>query len=228
MPLLDVLHGGQQHAAGAAGRVVDGLGLLGIEHVDHQPHNAARGVELARLLVGGVGELLDQVFIGVTDQVGRDVVVAQRERGKMLDQVLEQRVRQPFLVRPLRVTEYTVECVRVGLFDSAQRMLQGGADVGRFGTDVDPVAVLRELKAVRFRKPRQLFVTCFIDDLLVFLIPDIADALEEQQRKDVGLEVGRVHRATQDVGGFPEVTFKLIEGDSLFAQTCRPASSMPS
>ena len=66
----------------------------------------------------------------------------------MLDQVLEQRVRQPLLVRPLRVTEHAVEGVRVSLFNPAQRVLQGGADVGRLGAYIDPVAILRDLKAV--------------------------------------------------------------------------------
>jgi hypothetical protein len=56
--LAHVGDGGEQHAARAARRVVDGLALLRIEDVDHQAHDAARGVELARLLVRGVGELL--------------------------------------------------------------------------------------------------------------------------------------------------------------------------
>jgi uncharacterized membrane protein len=50
-----------------------------------------------------------------------------------------------------------------------------------------------------------LLVAGLVHDLLVLLVPDITDALEEQQRKDVGLEVSRIHRAAQDVGGFPEV-----------------------
>jgi hypothetical protein len=66
---LHVLDGGEQHAASAAGRVVDGLALAGVEHLDHQAHHAARGIELAGLLVGGVGELLDQVFVGIAQQV---------------------------------------------------------------------------------------------------------------------------------------------------------------
>jgi hypothetical protein len=96
--LFDVLHGSQQHSAGAARRVVDGLGFLGIEHVDHQPHHAARGVELAGLLVGGVGELLDQVFVGVAKQIRVDVLVAERQPREVLDQVLQQRVGQALLV----------------------------------------------------------------------------------------------------------------------------------
>ena len=85
--LLDVVDGLQQHAAGAAGRVVDGLALLGVEDVDHQPHDGARGVELAGLLVGGVGELLDQVFVGLAEDVGLRGLVAEADAREVLDQV---------------------------------------------------------------------------------------------------------------------------------------------
>ena len=44
---------------------------------DHQPHDAARRVELAGLLVGGVGELLDQVLVGLAEDVGFCGFVAQ-------------------------------------------------------------------------------------------------------------------------------------------------------
>jgi len=54
-----------------------------------------------------------------------------------------------------------------------------------------------------------LFVASFIDDLLVLLVPDIADALEKQQRENVGLEVSRIHRTAKDVRGFPQMTFQL-------------------
>ena len=40
------------------------------------------------------------------------------------------------------------------------------------------------------------------------LVEHVGDALEEEQREDVGLEVGRVHRAAEDVGGLPEVGFE--------------------
>jgi hypothetical protein len=92
---------------------------------------------------------------------------------------------------------------------------------------VVPVAVFGDLEAVRLRKPGQLLVAGLINDLLVLLVPDIADALEEQQRKDVGLEVSRIHRAAQDIGRFPEVTFELAECDLLVAHTRGPSSSLP-
>jgi hypothetical protein len=61
--LLHMMDGLKQHATGAAGGIVNGLALSGIEDVHHEPHHGARGVELAGLLVRGVGEFLDQVFI---------------------------------------------------------------------------------------------------------------------------------------------------------------------
>ena len=87
-------------------------------------------------------------------------------------------------------------------------------DVAGFGADVVPVAVFRDLKSVRFGEAGKLLVASLVNDLLVFLVPDIADALEEQQREDVRFKVSRIHRAAQDVGGFPEVAFELAEGDS--------------
>jgi hypothetical protein len=38
---------------------------------------------------------------------------------------------------------------------------------------------------------------------------NVGDALEEEERKNVGFEVSGVHRAAKDVGGLPEVGFKL-------------------
>jgi hypothetical protein len=44
----------------------------------------------------------------------------------------------------------------------------------------------------------------------VLLVPDVADAFEEEQRQDVGLPVGAIDRAAaQDVRGLPEVGLEL-------------------
>ena len=49
------------------------------------------------------------------------------------------------------------------------------------------------------------------DHLVDLLIPYITGTLEKQQRHDVGLSVGAVERAAvQDVGGLPEVGFKVV------------------
>ena len=72
-----------------------------------------------------------------------------------------------------------------------------------------PMTTIGNLKSVGLRKVRQLFVASFGNDLVVFLIPNITDALEKEQWKYVGLEVRGVNGSAQNVGGFPEVPFEL-------------------
>ena len=65
------------------------------------------------------------------------------------------------------------------------------------------MAVIRNLEAMRLGEQSQFGIAGFIDDLGVFLVPNITNPLEEQQRKNVGLEVGCIYRAAQNVGGLP-------------------------
>ena len=77
---LHVVDGGQQHAAGAAGGVVDRLAFLRVEDLDHHPHHATWGIELACLAqrymhlspaaIEGAIRLLDQP---VSDLVRGDI-----------------------------------------------------------------------------------------------------------------------------------------------------------
>jgi hypothetical protein len=55
--LPNLVHGLQEHAAGPAGRVVDGLAGLRGEHAHHELDDRSRRVELAGLAVGEVSEL---------------------------------------------------------------------------------------------------------------------------------------------------------------------------
>lgn len=48
----------------------------------------------------------------------------------------------------------------------------------------------------------------------MLLVANVRDALKEQQREDVGLEVRRIHWPAQDVGRFPEMRFELVKGDA--------------
>jgi hypothetical protein len=69
--------------------------------------------------LGQVGKFLDQVFIGLVENVRLAVLIAQVERREVFDQVLEQRVRKTVLVGPLGVAEDAVQGVLVGLLDAA-------------------------------------------------------------------------------------------------------------
>ncbi|MNJ38947.1 hypothetical protein D3C77_338070 [compost metagenome] len=64
-----MLDSSEQHTSRPTGWIVDGVDLFRIEHVDHQPHHAAGGIELTGLLVSSVGKFLDQVFVGVAQKI---------------------------------------------------------------------------------------------------------------------------------------------------------------
>jgi hypothetical protein len=69
------MHHLDEHAAGAARRVIDRVTLLRVKEVDEHLHDRARRVELAGLLLGQVGELLDEVLVGVAENVRCDAAV---------------------------------------------------------------------------------------------------------------------------------------------------------
>lgn len=204
--LSDVSDRGEQHAARAAGGVVNRLAFLRVENVDHQAHHAARGIELSRLLVGRVGKLLDEVLVRIAEHVGRGACVAKRQRREVLDEILEQLVGQAILVRPLRVAEDAAEVLLVGGLDAAHGVGEGGADILRRCTHDRPVHLLGNLEAVLVGE----VLTVLGEHRRVLLIPDVADAFEEEQRQDVGLPVGAIDRAApEDVRGLPEMRLKL-------------------
>ena len=145
-------------------------------------------------------------------------LVAEADAGKVLDEVAEQRIGQAILVGPRRIAEDAVKGLRVGLLDPAHGLLQRLADVGRDHAHIAPVAILRNLEAVVLRELGIFLVTAgFRQRRRIFLVIHIRDALEEEQREDVGLEIGRIHRAAQDIRGLPEVGFKLAKGKLILA-----------
>ncbi len=215
--MAHMLDGGEQHTAGAAGGIVDGLALLGVEDLDHEPHDAARGIKLAGLFVGGVGKGLDQIFVGIADDVVAHNAVAEQERREMLDEILEQIVGEAFLVGPLGIAEDAVKMILIGPLDAAHGVGDGCADVCGGLADVVPMATLGDLEAVLIG---EVFAVGR-DHLGVLLVPDIAEPFKEQQREDVALPVGAIDRApAQDIGGFPKMRFELGKGNARGRQ-CR-------
>ena len=95
-----------QKAAGTRGRVVYLVSFCGLGQLDQQTHHLRRGIELAALLAGAVRKILNQVFIGRPEQVGKlEIIVDQNEARlvKMIEQVL------PLLVRYLGLALDRVE-----------------------------------------------------------------------------------------------------------------------
>src|SRR5690606_35196069 len=70
------------------------------------------------------------------------------------------------------------------------------------------------------------------DNLLATLLEHVGAALEEQHPEDIFLELGGIHLAAQDVGGFEEVALQLGQGQwhglpSRFVVACLPDSAVP-
>lgn len=131
----------------------------------------------------------------------------------MLQEVFQQRVGETLGVGPLGVAEDAVERGGVGPLDGLQGALQGRADVPRRRAHVAPVGPLGDLEAVRLGELREAWVAVLLDGRAALVVPDVADALEEEQREDVGLEIRRVDGAAEDVRGLPEVVLESVRGD---------------
>ena len=193
---LDVLDDLDQHAAGATGRVVDRLALLRVKNVDQQRNHLTRSVVLAGLLVGLVGEPLDQIFVRLPQHIGGCLGHRKGLGREVLDQVDQLAVRELVLVGPGRAAEDAVQRALVGLFDSAEGSLQRLTNVLGAFAHVCPVASLRDGEPVVLLERRiRVVATGLIQRAGVLLVVHIADPLEEHQREDVRLEVGLVDAA---------------------------------
>ena len=86
--LGDELGGLDKHAAGAAGRVEDAA-AVGLDNLDHEADDGARGEEFAALLALAAGEFAEEVFVdlpkNVAGGVGRDV-------GKVAEEIVGDRL----------------------------------------------------------------------------------------------------------------------------------------
>ena len=76
----------------------------------------------------------------------------------MLDEILEQRIRKPVLIRPLCIAKDAVKRVRVRLLDPAHRRLKRLSDIHRHLPHIPPVTVLGNLEPVIFREQRRLLI----------------------------------------------------------------------
>lgn len=103
--------------------------------------------------------------------------------------------------------------MRIRLFDAAERRLERLTDVGRDLPHIPPMAARGKLEAVVFGKQRGFLIpTELHQGGRMFFILNIRDALEEQERENVGLEIGGIDRPAKDVRGLPKVRFELGEG----------------
>ena len=187
------------------------------EYLDDQLHDHAGRVELATLLAGVVGELLDQVLVCAAEHVGLgEVRVADVELREVLnktgeDGVSVSSVAKLSLVVVVDASEHSFEtCIL--LFERRAGLVEGVADVGRRFLDLRPSRPLgnEELVLVDVLRIGALF-----DQRFALFVEAVSESLQEEQPENVVFVVGRVDRPAEDVGGGPKVAFELIDRETI-------------
>ena len=220
--LLHELRGVDEHAAGAGRRVADSHALAGLQQLNDQPHHRARRVELPTLLAGVVGELINQVFVGVAqDIVGSavlipQVAVAQVQVAEVVEQLADDalavgRAAQPGFVVPVDAGQHAVQPLHVLNFDVVPGHVEGLAQVHGRPHQGGPASGFRheELVLVVVRQCRLARHARGHGGLDLFVEP-VRQPLQEQHRKDVVLVIRRVDLPAQDVRGLPELGLQFL------------------
>ncbi len=216
---LDELLALHEHAAAAAAGVVDAT-LVRRQHLDQHLDDAGRRVELAALLALGGGELAEEVFVDLAEQVLGAMTLAEADGRDQVDQLAELAGFE--LAAAEALVEDALQARVVGL-DGFQRGVDAHADVGLLGLRADGlparrgghpehvghrvvVALLQRLGVVG--GVGQVQVARLVGErgleLRAALVEGVADVLEEDQAEDDVLVLGGVHRRAQLVGGGPE------------------------
>ena len=212
---LDVVGAFDQHAAGAGGGIADAHPFGRRQQLHDEPDHHPRRVELAALLAGIVGEVLDQVLVGAAEEVGLGhAVVAERDLGEVPDEarkhgVAVTGVAELAFVVVVDAGEDAFQRA-VLLLQRRARLVQGLPDVRGPLLDGVPPRPLRHEELVLVRVgPRDGFGQPLGDELLRLLLEAIGQPFEEEQAEDAGLVVAAVDRPAQDVGRRPEGLFEL-------------------
>ena len=204
-----------EHAARAAGRVVDVLTRLRFEHLRHKVHEGSVGVELLCGVAAVIGEFLDEVLVTVPELVFRHRLKGEVVLREVFDEVLERGVGELALVCPRGIAEHALQTLRVGGLDGEKCGEQRLADIARDRSHVAPVRPCGNDESVICRIGGVPFVAGFVERLSVVLVPNVGEAFEEHQREDVLLVVASIDKATQERGGAPEIALELALGELL-------------
>ena len=215
--LGDVLRRVDHHAGGASSRIADAHPLIGLEQLDDQAYDRTRRIELAAFFACVVGEPVDQVFVGVAEDVPRTLLtvlrqvrLAQVEAAEVPEQAVDDAVAargatELGIVVPVRVTQHPVEPGRVRLLDLGARPVDHLTKVHRLAHDGAPARLGRheELMLVGLAL-RHVARHAGGDRALDLLGEAVGEPPEEEHREDIVLIVARVDLPAQDISGAPE------------------------
>ena len=205
---VDELHRLHEHAGRPAARVVDPAAPR-LQHLDQEPDDAARGVELAAPLALGAGEPRQEVFVDAAQNVPRaGVPVAHADVGDHVDELAE-----PPLVEGragVVLGQHILER-RIIALDPGHRIVDRLAD-GRL-----PCMRLEMAPAGLGRHPEDVFGAVLVRvlgggtlRLLGFqagvpFLEGIGNVFEKDQPEDDVLVLGCVHCAAQGIGHRPQL-----------------------
>jgi hypothetical protein len=220
-----IVAGLDEHAAGAAGGIVNAHAGLGIDDLDEHAHDVGRGVEFAGLFAGGVGEEFDEVFVGGAEEVGElEVLVAEGDLFEVLDEVGEDVVVEGALADlavEVDVFEDVLESLVVGVLDGFEGLVEAGADVGLEVAEGGPMGLGRDEEGVLVAVGELAgddggFEAAGEEgflQLLLLLVEEVAQALQEKHAEDVFLVFRGIHVAAEIVAGAEEEAGELAEGE---------------
>ena len=175
----------------AAGGIVDFFAGLRIEDAGHEHGNFARGVELAGALSLSFGELADEVFVGAAEKVRLDVLESEAVLREQLNEraqlvVAEDALAGGGLVEVLNIDDAVQARVLAG--DGADDVGQQLAESGGLLLQIRPARAGRDIEAYEF--------VVLVNEAgagaeaIEVVLVNVGEALEEDERKDVVLELG--------------------------------------
>ena len=224
-----------QQAAGTAAGVIDLHAGLGVHHPRHDHADFRRGVKLAGALAAALGELADEVFIALADDVRLDILQPEALGADGLDEVGEAVVVDVALAVGGGVEVDAIDDAleqRVFLRDLAHVGGELLADLVRELADDGPDRCFRVIRHQWQVEAHQLVVGLdelegllaradFRGDAVQLVIEDVAEALGEDERQDEVLVFGCILGPANGAGGVPDPGFEgfvfgCCGGDRLF------------
>ena len=176
--------------------------------------NSTVGIELLCRMAAVISELFDQVFITLAQLVLGTISDGKRLGAEMLNQVLQQPIREAVLVRLGTIAENALEHIGIGTLNFAEGFRDGNTDILGYGTDILPMSALGDDEAVVFFPFQCFLITILGKNLLAFFIVHIADALEEQKWENILLVSTGINIGTEQNCGIPQVGLQFFNGDS--------------
>ena len=218
----------------AAVGVIDALAGLGIEDNRHEQRHLRRRQELAGAAALAFGKLAQEIFVGLAE----DVLLHVLQPEPVLVEDLDERGEAVVVEHPLaggRGVEvgdvYDALEARVDAGDGADGVGEVFAHALGLLGDLGPAGFLRDEEAdelvVGIGELEGLLPGAELGfHVADFVLEHVRDALEEDERQDVVLELGRIHRPANHTRGFPEPGFesrKIKFHKGVPGQKCRKA-----